>query len=168
MDRCKECIVYDMLHNHINAEKCPCCGEMTYYWKQDENGKIYTECSNCSAMSAMSMATPCDMDPDFSKTVRIKVEPQSDNLNNHTVLNMAKYFQISAMKMREKLINGYYFIPSSNQFTENVDFLRRQNIIFQIIKPENPRKNYSYYKYCHYKWSTEVAKAFDSSEELLM
>lgn len=66
---------------------------------------------------------------------------------------MAKFFQVNAIKMRERLIKGYSFEPGADWMEEYVKLFEQYKLDYRIVEPEDPYKKYHYYEQCKYPYS---------------
>ena len=154
MNGCKECIVYRLQYNQMPAEMCNKCNTQTLCWKQNDDGAVYLECPRCHEIVGVDFNTPCETDAFFRQKRSIIVEPQIKSLDNKRILNIAKYFHVNALQMREKLIQGCLIETKFDDFYDAVRFLKQQGITYKVNEIEDPRNKYPYYKKCNSPYSS--------------
>ncbi len=151
---CKNCIEYKLNHNQIDNCKCLDCGNDTMVWKQEESGTFYVECSYCGTIAAVDLNTPCEEDKVFWQEIKIIIEPNQGKISNRDILDLAKFFNYNGVQMRNKLCCGFSAEATfTHGFDDIIDILQQKGINYKVVKPDDPRKKYPYYKYCKYPYS---------------
>ncbi len=153
MSGCNDCIEYKLCHNLLEPVVCDCCGKKALVWKQDDYGTFYLECSNCSALAAVDLNTPCESEELFRQPTKVVIQPFMAKPMNQVILEASKYFHVNAMNMRERLLLGFSVELRGDELEELTAFLQKHNIGYKVIQPDDPREKYTYYKHCRYPYS---------------
>lgn len=150
---CAECVVYKIHHNQSEPELCPECGHKSLFWKQGRSGSLLVRCSRCWFLAAVETNTPCECDPIFHETFKLVIEPQNRIPDNHTILRVAKYLNITCLAFREMCVKGCVLEQGADTIDSVYKVLNENNIECSVIRPEDPLEKYPYYEKCNYPHS---------------
>ena len=153
MNGCEECIIYMIQHNMCESDECPGCGKQTLIWKLDKYGTPHLECTKCAYVIAVDLNTPCELDPLFDNKVSIVIGPQAKLPSKDIIVEMAKYFEMNAIQMRRKLLEGYSTEVGLERFTTIVSFLQKNQISYKVEDYEDLRLKYPFFTECGYPYS---------------
>lgn len=111
------------------------------------------ECTNCHAVAVAVWQPPCNMDPVLDQQGQVITAPLKSGPDQRNVLEMAKYFRINAVQMRARLKEGISIETSSEQIAELAGVFEKNGVPYKIVKPEDPRNRYPYFRHCGLKRS---------------
>ena len=150
---CKECIVYQIMHNEASADFCENCGKNTMEWHQNQEGFLYLECSNCHEKIAVDLNTPCELDSMFRNNPQIRIEPQQTLPDQSLVVALGRLFVLNALNMRKALIEGAVLEVKFDKFADVLALLQDSGIGYSLENCVDYRELYTYYKECKSPYS---------------
>lgn len=158
MSECEKCIYYRVHYYPSIPDLCNRCGKKAMEWKQNEYGTFYMQCSNCENVVAVDLNTPCESDPEFLKSYKIEIRPQSHLPENKVILQLSEYFQMqNSLIMRKKLESGFNInieISNFRRYEDTIKYLEKHNILCTAEPIEKSlMEKYPLFCECKYPYS---------------
>ncbi len=150
---CEECITYKVQKGCCEPDLCEKCGKQEMLWRQNEDGFLYLECSNCHDSIAVDLNTPCELDAVFNQRVNLTVVPQQKMPEKEAVSELSKAFKTNVLGMRKLLTEGTSMDVILEDLEIMVSLLDKYGVGYRLDNYENCKIKYPFYKECKYPYS---------------
>jgi len=153
MNGCENCLQYLITQGKTETDHCDECGCKTLEWKQSTFGTFYMECTDCKAIVAVDLNTPCELDAELHHNVKITITPQASLPNKTIICKLGKLLQLNALQMKEKLEAGYSTEVTHVVLNGIINLLTEHHLEHIINFDCDMKSKYPLYQECKYPYS---------------
>jgi len=162
MNGCENCLQYLIEQRKTETEYCTMCGHKTIQWKQNEFGTFQMECTNCNAVVAVDLNTPCELDEELNHNVKLTINPQRLLPDKTIIHKLGKVLHLNALQMKEKLECGYSAEIDHASLNQIINLVKENNLEHIIDYECDMKAKYPLHKECKYPYSP--MKAYNISD----